>query len=91
MNEFWLWFWRPIAEVLGTIALIGTVIIAVFVGLVIYALYIGVKQKFCSHDFYSVNGQWQPARWRCRDCGLEKLPVAGHDYAASASPTERNK
>jgi len=23
MNEFWLWFWRPIAEFLGEIALLG--------------------------------------------------------------------
>jgi hypothetical protein len=23
MNEFWLWFWRPMAEFLGALALFG--------------------------------------------------------------------
>lgn len=23
MSEFWIWFWRPIAELLGVLALLG--------------------------------------------------------------------
>ena len=25
MNEFWLWFWRPAAELLGSLALVAAV------------------------------------------------------------------
>ena len=27
MNEFWMWFWRPIAEFLGTMALIAALLL----------------------------------------------------------------
>lgn len=71
MNEFWLWFWRPIAEFLGTVALVGACILSVLIALVLYSCYIAWKQGRCSHDFHSCNAQWQAARWRCGKCGLE--------------------
>lgn len=40
MNPFWIWFWRPIAEFLGTIALFAVVV----VGLVAFgAIWMGVS------------------------------------------------
>jgi hypothetical protein len=30
MNEFWLWFWRPIAELLGSLAMLAAVAAVMF-------------------------------------------------------------
>lgn len=31
MNEFWLWFWKPFAELLGSIALLAVIVGGFFV------------------------------------------------------------
>ena len=75
MNEFWMWFWRPIAEFLGAIAFLAALVVVIAAGMVLYACYVALRQKLCRpHDMHSVNGQWQAARWRCRKCGLETNP-----------------
>jgi hypothetical protein len=35
MNEFWIWFWRPIGEVLGALFLVVVVTAVFFVGVVL--------------------------------------------------------
>lgn len=39
MSEFWLWFWKPIAELLGALALAVALVALVFVGMIGVALY----------------------------------------------------
>ena len=39
MNEFWLWFWRPIAEFMGGIAMLVAIIVVSVVTLVLIALF----------------------------------------------------
>lgn len=36
MNEFWMWFWRPIAEFLGTMALIAALLFVCAIVIVVY-------------------------------------------------------
>ena len=71
MSEFALWFWRPIAEFLGTVALVGALVAVAVIAFILYTLYITARQKYCTHDWFSCNGQWQPPKWRCRKCELE--------------------
>ena len=45
MSEFWLWFWRPIAEILGTVAMIAGVICLIAIGVVVVAVFQAVVEK----------------------------------------------
>ena len=86
MNEFLLWFVRPIAEFLGTVALVLAVIAVAVIVMLGYALYIAMRQKYCAHDFSSVNRQWEPPIWRCRKCGFEKnMPLTESKIARPAT------
>ena len=39
MSEFWLWFWRPLAELLGSIAAFFIIILAITVFIFLWALW----------------------------------------------------
>lgn len=75
MSGFWLWFWRPIAEFLGTVAFIAAAILLVLVCVILYACYRAIREKYCAHDWFNINGQWMPAKYRCRKCGLESASL----------------
>ncbi len=48
MSEFWMWFIRPIAEMLGALFLVGCILAVVGIGIVAnayYNLWIAKKKK----------------------------------------------
>jgi len=45
MNEFWLWFWRPVAEFLGVIAFIATFLVVGVICMFFYWLFIFSKER----------------------------------------------
>lgn len=47
MSGFWLWFWRPIGEMLGSLALIAFVIIAFVAVGVALVLLDDFRRRFC--------------------------------------------
>jgi hypothetical protein len=49
MNAFEMWFWRPIAEFLGSVALLGFVIVAILGIAVLVHLYTIAKVWVSSH------------------------------------------
>lgn len=44
MSEFWLWFWRPIAEILGVLAVIAGLCLLSLVTLLIGGLWRRAKR-----------------------------------------------
>ena len=46
MNEFWLWFWRPIAEFLGALAFIAAIVAIAFVGFIAYLCFLAIRDKW---------------------------------------------
>ena len=45
MNEFWLWFWRPIAETLGAFALLAGAFLALYIYAAITLIWRRIKAK----------------------------------------------
>lgn len=46
MNEFALWFYRPIAEFLGTMALIAGLLLAAFIMFGLYSIYRAIVYRW---------------------------------------------
>ena len=46
MNEFWLWFWRPIAEFLGAIAFFAAFVALVVIGFIAYLCLLAIQDKW---------------------------------------------
>ena len=46
MNEFWLWFWRPIAEFLGALAFIAAIVAVAFVGFIVYLCFLAIQERW---------------------------------------------
>lgn len=45
MNEFMIWFWRPIAETLGIFAFIATIVFLLWGSWQVYCFYQWLKEK----------------------------------------------
>jgi len=45
MNEFWLWFWRPVAEFLGVISFIAAILVVGIICMFFYWLFMISKDR----------------------------------------------
>ncbi len=54
MNEFWLWFWRPLAETLGALAGVGAILGLLLLAGAAVALKNRIKAAF--HGMFSKRG-----------------------------------
>jgi len=70
----WMWdaMWARIGWALGELALLVAILVVAFVGVLLWAAYVGWKQSRCQHA-KTHELPSSPAR-QCDDCGLKIWP-----------------